>query len=268
MAAPFADVDDDAVCDACASTLPDTPTAGPAAKRAVVCTVGSEIATTGTSTTSPPAAPPSTVVVIESVEVAERVRSRAPVTCAFAALEPEFSSPACVMSSTELIATEAPIPTVPPVPSSDAVAFAVLSTDDVADMETSAMDPVRVTVGGPRPETAWIRASVSTSTRFSASEPAMPTSPELPAPEVASASSLCVAPVPVVFIAASSTRPFCEVSVESAERLASFVIETRLIATAAPIVAVPPAAADPSAFAVPPVLAEVLKLARPCVETR
>jgi hypothetical protein len=82
------------------------------------------------------------------------------------------------MSSTLLIATEAPTPSVPPEPSCFATAFCFESTFDAALNETL---PVADALAPP-----CRTASVSTSTRLSASEPAIPTVPEPLAPDVAS----------------------------------------------------------------------------------
>src|SRR4029079_13534335 len=86
-----------------------------------------------------------------------------------------------------------------------------------------------------------------------ATDPATPTVPPPPAPDVAFASNTClfdVAAPHVVAMPAQRLRPLLVLMMAAASILASLVTFPRLSATAAPMVAVPPFAALPSAVAV------------------
>ena len=171
-----------------------------------------------------------------------------------------LSMRAVVASLTLLIAAPAPMPTVP-ASVSFAMAFAVLETDEVAVRERL---PVRASPGGPRVEFGPISAFVSTSASVSASEPAMPNLP-LPAPAVDSVSKVFFPsepPVVALGITALSARPLESITL-LAPIVARFWILTRLIATAAPMLAELPPVALPFPFAVESASSVVPKLAAP-----
>jgi hypothetical protein len=110
----------------------------------------------------------------------------------------------------------------------------------------------------------WIWALVLTSAISRASEPAIATLPP-PAPAVESVTNECLPSEPPEFrITAASSSPLDAIRVSS-PTVASFVTLTRLIATAAPMLAVVAFVALPSALAVESVSAEVLNFAEPVV---
>ena len=204
--------------------------------RAVVTTFERVIATAGTTAT-PPEPPPvasapiraSAVAVV--VALASRIRSRTPV------IDTPSETRAVTTSSSRMRANETPMPTLPdeldPAPTGSA--FAVAATFDAAVMVTS--PPVPTTVPS-------IAASVSWSTMTRATEPATETPPD--APEEASAVMVAVSSVPFTATVAETTRS-CAVTVSVAGTVARFTCFARLMATPAPMPAVPPSVADPSA---------------------
>ena len=188
------------------------------------------------------------------VSAALRVTLLAPVTTAPASIE------AVVLSWTTLIAAPAPIPTVP-ASLSFAIALAVLSTDEVADRVRSLPDRL----SAPTP-VLWIWALVPMSAMVSAREPANPNLP-LPAPAVASVSRLCLPSLPPeLFIAAIRLRPGADTVVPTPV-LAWLVTLTRLIATAAPMLALLASVALPDAMTLESVSSEELRLTDPVAVT-
>ena len=127
------------------------------------------------------------------------------------------------MSLTMSSATEAPTPSVLPLVSNFGSALAVESVLDEALSETSPP----FASSAPAPVTA---ACVWMLTSLRPSEPATPTE-DAPAPDVASASSVCFSPAP--FIDAESVAPWT--LTPATGTVAVFVICAKLIATAAPI---------------------------------
>ncbi len=188
-----------------------------------------------------------------SLPVAVSVTLRAPDRAA------PSSTEAVVMSSTMLMAAPAPTPTLLE-SLSLALALAVLLTADPAVRVRS--PPLRLSPN----EGAVVLTSalVSMSAMVSASEPATATLPP-PAPAVDSVSSVSMpSPPPVVRMTALSVRPSAETWVPTPV-VAALVILTRLMATAAPMLAVFALVPLPLALTVESASSEVFMAAAPDV---
>ena len=149
------------------------------------------------------------------------------------------------VSSTSESATEAPMPSEPP----SVVSLGLASTSDVASDSTSIITSPPATVTSPVPV---ISAVVSMFAMFRANETAIDT-PSPVAPEIAVASKECVVSPKKSVIFAATISPWATTVPATVAVLVTFA---RLMATARPTDTLPPSAAEPSATAFAPVLAE------------
>ena len=240
-------------CVADSVTPPEPCSAAPVPRRAVVVLLSIANASDGVIA-MPPDAPASASVVAACTPWASSDTAPLPASVAPSAISAVLWLP--VM----LTAADAPMPALPPVaPSSTGVARAVMSVPLTA---VSATAPVPASTTAPLRTSASLRVSI----RFSASEPAMPTLLP-PAPDAASASTVCVWSPATSVMDASMTSPF-DCTTAWLPTAATVLVCTWLSATAAPIPnCVPLPTAAPSALAAASVLPLAARPTAPVVDT-